>query len=65
MSLSFSLAIVNLEDQADYYLSDKAGNYFKDTHGVSGKLLGTWRYQNTPTNPAKVFEIMFYKTPDA
>ena len=62
-SLSFSQTVVNLENQADYSLSDKAGKYFKDAHGVLDKFLGTWRYQNTPTNPTKVFEITFYKTP--
>jgi len=61
-SLSFSQTVVNLETQAEYSLSDKAGAYFKDVNGVLNKFLGTWRYQNTPNNPTKVFEITFYKT---
>lgn len=35
--------------------------YYKDVNGVFNKFIGTWKWQNSTTNPTKVFEITFYK----
>jgi len=35
--------------------------YYKDVNGVLNKFIGTWKWQNTTTNPIKIFEITFYK----
>lgn len=63
MTLSLSLCAQNiaLENTSEYTGASANDKYFKDTNGVLNKFLGTWRYQNSATNPTKIFEITFYK----
>ena len=35
--------------------------YYKDINGVFNKFIGTWKWQDLPNNPTKVFQITFYK----
>jgi hypothetical protein len=53
--------IVPIEETLQHYTFETPKVYYKDVNGVFNKFIGTWRYQNTPSNPTKVFEITFYK----
>jgi len=54
--------IIPLEQESNY-MSDQAGKnyYYKDVNGVLNKFIGTWKYQNTATNPTEEVTIVFYK----
>lgn len=51
------------KEEEKQYLSD--GNfqnkYFKDINGHLNKFLGTWKWQDSQTNPSKVLEVTFLK----
>lgn len=54
--------IVSKEQQPQYYLNNTyKDKYFKDINGHFNKFIGTWNWQDSPTNPTKVLEITFYK----
>ncbi|MFN4198832.1 MAG: DUF6705 family protein [Flavobacterium sp.] len=54
--------IVPKEQQPQYYLNNTyKDKYFKDINGHFNKFIGTWKWQDSPTNPTKVLEITFYK----
>jgi len=54
-------SIIPIENQVNYNLTESNGKYFKDVNGVYNKFLGTWKYQNTVTNPTEIVEVIFYK----
>ena len=53
--------IVALENQKNYNGYESVGKYFKDINGHLNKFIGTWKWQDNPTNPTKVLEVTFYK----
>ena len=53
--------IVPLEDKKNYDGNERVGKYFKDVNGHLNKFIGTWKWQDNPTNPTKVLEVTFYK----
>ena len=52
---------IPVEVRYEYNSFEQPKKYFKDLNGVFNKFVGTWKWQNTPTNPTKTFEITFYK----
>jgi hypothetical protein len=52
---------VALENKNDYNGYERVGKYFKDINGHLNKFIGTWKWQDNPTNPTKVLEINFFK----
>ena len=59
--MSYSQEIVPIEDKLNYDPFEQPKKYYKDVNGVFNKFIGTWKWQNTTTNPTKTFEITFYK----
>lgn len=53
--------IVPLEERNLHSPFETPKIYYKDVNGILDKFIGTWRYQDNPTNPTKIFEITFYK----
>ena len=53
--------IVPLEDASQHSSFETPKIYYKDVNGILDKFIGTWKYQDNPTNPTKVFEITFSK----
>lgn len=39
----------------------RGGKYFKDVNGVLDKFVGSWKYEDNPSNPSKILEVTFYK----
>lgn len=59
--MSYSQEIIPVEDKFNYNPFEQPKKYYKDVNGVFNKFIGTWKWQNTTTNPTKTFEITFYK----
>lgn len=54
--------IVPKEQEKQYLTNGNHVNkYFKDINGHLNKFLGTWKWQDNPSNPTKIFEITFSK----
>ena len=53
--------IIHIEDKHLHDPFEQPKVYYKDVNGVLDKFIGTWKWQNTSTNPTKTFEITFYK----
>lgn len=61
LSLITKAQEIPFENKVNLNGYDRVGKYFKDINGHLNKFLGTWKWQDNPTNPTKALEITFSK----